>query len=157
MDYYDGKLGVHRFSQSASGSFSPDTILRASLTQTASGYTIAYLDGTTETYGSNLHITTLRDASNNQLTFAYDTGAKLTTVTDGNSNQVSYSYYLDGRIMTVSAPGSRSVTFHYDSDSNLMSVDMTNAGNTKTINYTYSPSNSDQNLAHNLVSFTDAK
>jgi YD repeat-containing protein len=110
-----------------------------------------------ETYGSNLHITNLRDASNNQLTFAYDTGAKLTTVTDGNNNSVSYSYYPDGRIMTVSAPSNRSVTFHYDSDSNLTSVDMINAGNTKTINYTYSPPNSDQNLTHNLISFTDAK
>ena len=156
VDYYDGKLGIHRFTRSASGSFVPNNLLRATLVQVGSGYTITYLDGMVETYGSNLYIATLRDASNNQLNFAYDTGAKLTIITDSNNNQVNYSYYPDGRIMTVSAPGNRSVTFNYDYDYNLASIDMVNSGNTKNITYTYSAS-TDQNLAHNLVSFTDAK
>lgn len=58
--------------------------------------------------------------------------------------------------MTVTAPSNRSVTFQYDYDYNLTSIDMLNTGNTKNITYTYS-SGTDQNLAHNLVSFTDAK
>lgn len=44
IDYHDGKLGIHRFIRSASGSFVPDNILRATLAQVGSGYTITYLD-----------------------------------------------------------------------------------------------------------------
>lgn len=147
--YYNGRLGVFRFTQSG-GVFDYNPGLRANLSLSGSVYIISYDNGDKYTFdpavsGSGTSkLSRIEDANGNNLNFAYS-GGLLSTVTDTLGRNISYSYYDHNRLKDVTDYNGHKVSLAYFTGStasgslyDLQSATIDNGGgNVKTIGFEY--------------------
>ena len=126
----------HRFTKSASGSYTSPAAIYDTLTKNSDGTYSLKLKGSklTQRFNSSGKLTSITDRNGNSITLTYDSSGNLTTITDAVGRNTTISYGSNGKISSVTDPLSRTVSYSYDSSGNLTSyTDM--SGNT--VSYTY--------------------
>lgn len=171
MLYYNGRLGVFRFTQSG-GVFDYNEGLKANLVLSGSTYIINYDNGDKYTFdsvpvdssGSTTNkLSRIEDSNGNNLNFTYS-GGLLSTVTDTLGRNISYSYYDHNRLRDVTDFNGRKVILNYFTGStasgsiyDLQNITINNGtGATKTIGFEYSTGGTDT-TNHAITRLIDAK
>ncbi len=93
------------------------------------------------------YLTSLEDANNSQLSFAYDSNRKLIRVTDDQGKQLAITYDTNNKISSITDIANRTFSYAYDSSGNLASF-TDPLGNRTTYAY---------DSEHNLISVVDAR
>lgn len=166
--YYNGRLGVFRFTASGS-TFNYNEGLKANLSLSGSVYTIGYDNGDKYTFHSTASgsfagkVSKISDMNGNNLNFVYS-GGLLSTVTDTLGRNISYSYYDHNRLKDVTDFNGRKVSLAYFAGStasgsiyDLQNVSIDNGtGAVKTIGFEYSTGGTDT-TNHAIVKLIDSK
>ena len=101
----------------------------AFITDTGSGFSIEYKDGSTAVYseliGSRYHLTSTTSPQGNTTTLTYDASGRLTTIVDPVGRPMTLEYDLPAdplKITSATDPFGRSATFTYNAAGQLESV-----------------------------------
>jgi len=139
----DGRV-IYFYRASTSGSYIPVTPdFHAQLTQTGSGYSLSFLDGSTQqfdsagkvlsfaerngnttalTYGANSFLTAITDPFGRQLSVATDSNGQITSISDAIGTIATYTYGPAHQLLSVTYPDSSAFNFSYDGSYRLLNV-----------------------------------
>jgi RHS repeat-associated protein len=101
------------FLRNQDGTFTAAAGGRATLTTIAGGYELVTAEQLRYRFASSGRLTSLKDANEKGLTFAYDGSNRLSTVTDQAGRQATLTYNGSGQLTQVAVPDGRSVSYAY--------------------------------------------
>lgn len=132
----DGQLLVYQRQQD--GSFAALPGGGSTLAAVTGGFELTRQDGIVYRFGTNCHLSWIRDRNGNQITLNYGASGWLTSITDTVGRTITISHAPNGQISSVTLPDGRHVDYGYTftqigvnaSDYRLTSVTDTRGGAT---------------------------
>ncbi len=155
---FHGPSGYYAyFAANGSGGYTDAPGLNATLTKNSNGtYTLSFhKTGEKLLFGTNNHLSAIKDKNNNTLSIAYDSDDDVTSITDTQNRVISFTHNTafgvghdpEGQVTKIADPTGRNSTYSYSSGELTSSTNLDG----KTTSFGYNPSN------HDLVQITDSK
>ena len=110
------------YQKQTDGTWLGDGDTTPTLTQDASGYTLTFRDGSSETYDTSGKLLTIKDANNKTTTYVYDSNGRVSTITGPFGHVLSFTYNASGKLTQVTDPSAQQYAYIYDANNNLTKV-----------------------------------
>jgi RHS repeat-associated protein len=99
-----------------------DADSKLQLTQSTTGYTLYYQDGSSDRYDKLGHLLSETDHSGRTTTYTYDSANYVATVTGPFGHTLSFTYDSNNRLASLTDPAGQVTRYSYDTAGNLAQV-----------------------------------